>query len=82
MTPLEIEIILHYYTRPGDYRNGDFSAPAVKNAIDWFCQTGMLELKEISTKGDYDLTDRGQAYVDALMALPLPEKRWIMPGAA
>ena len=29
MTPLLIEIMLHYYSRVDDYRNGNFDAPAV-----------------------------------------------------
>lgn len=31
MSPLEIEILLHYYYCPGDYQDGDFSAPAAES---------------------------------------------------
>ena len=71
MTPLEIEIVLHYYCRPYDYRDGDFSAPAVREAIDRMVSDEMLEADAPAFRA-YQLAARGRAYVDALMALPLP----------
>lgn len=79
MCPLEIEILLWYYTRANDYRDGDFSAPAVRETIDRFRgEDGLIAPTVAPTNGEqkveraYRLTDRGQAYVNALMALPLP----------
>lgn len=43
MTPLQIEIVLHYYVRPTDYRDGDFTAPAVSQALDHFKRAGVLK---------------------------------------
>lgn len=42
MSPLQIEILMHYYTRSTDYRNGDFAAPAVRESIDYFRRVGIL----------------------------------------
>lgn len=83
MTPLKIEILLHYNTRPGDYRGGDFSAPAVMSAIDSFLrkEIGLLQPtsnEQISTS--YELTERGKVYIAALLAMPLPVCRWVMPS--
>lgn len=80
MSPLQIEILLHYYCSPGDYRDGDFSAPAVRETIDNF--RGVDEMLRGCESGSrtYRLTDRGLAYVDALMRLPLPRKVWAMPS--
>lgn len=82
MTPLEIEILLHYYGHSDDYRQGDFSAPAVRDAIDRF--KGHMELLEPEGQlGQvhhmYRLTERGKVYVEALMVIPLPVKAWKMP---
>jgi hypothetical protein len=80
MTPLEIDILLHYYSRGGDYREGDFSAPAVREAIDNFSKREEMLRPCESGSRTYALSERGMAYVDALMRLPLPRRVWLMPS--
>lgn len=82
MTPLELSILLHYRGAMTDFRDGDFSAPAVREAIDWFRDTaGML----VKTNGDphdcaaYRLTAKGEFFVDQLCAMPLPVRIYVMP---
>lgn len=88
MTPLEIDILLWYHTRAVDYREGDFSAPAVRQTIDNFRDVlGLLQAVAPDERLDgdyrtYRLTERGRVYLDALMDLPLPEQRWVVPGLA
>jgi len=88
MTPLQIEILLWYHSRMTDFREGDFSAPAVRAAIDAFRdETKLIETiprEKLATNVNYTyrLTDRGRAYVDALMTLPLPVCRWEIPASA
>ena len=83
MTPLEIDILLHYYTTPVDYRDGDFSAPAVRKAVDEFVADGLLRPTKQKSGGigplSYETTERAQVFLQALCALPLPELRWVMP---
>jgi hypothetical protein len=80
VTPLEIGILLHYRGTVGDYRGGDFSAPAVRDAIDRFRDIdGMLAYDNDRRDRTYALTERGEAYVQALMAVPLPVQQWVMP---
>lgn len=82
MTPLEIEILMHYRCGGGDYRNGDFSAPAVGEAIDRFVQKGIL-LANMGAGSAY-VGDMAQltVYVDALCAVPLPVLKWTIPEQA
>ena len=84
MTPLEIEILLHYGTRAYEYRDGDLSAPAVRETIDAFRdRLGLLEKnKRPSQMAAYQLTDRGMVYMRALMDVPLPIMVWQMPAKA
>jgi len=82
MTPLEIEILLHYYYSGEDFRKGDFSAPAVRAAIDLFqvLDGGSLLTKDpCDMEKNYTITDRGRAYVNALCSMPLPVSKWVMP---
>ena len=80
MTPLEIEILIHYYGHADDFRSGDFSAPAVRDAIDWFKDGGkLLELDASGNGRSYKLSERGVVFVEALCNTKLPEQRWVMP---
>lgn len=85
MTPLCLDILLWYHCRAADYREGDFSAPAVREAIDRF--VGTLNLLEtvpppnMAGYRTYRLTPRGQAYVDHVLSIPLPVCRWEIPGS-
>lgn len=83
MTPLELEILIHYRGSATDYRFGDFSAPAVRQAIDWFRgEAGLLEPTNRNDYPDatYKLTDKGNFLVDQLCAMPLPVSVWVMPN--
>ncbi len=82
MTPHEIGILLHYYTRPVDYDDGDFRAPVVREAIDKFSKAGILKRKDPFPPypESYEGTDGLRVYVEALCAVPFPELRWVMPN--
>ena len=82
MTPLEIEIAFHYVTRGGDYREGDFSAPAVRQAIDRFrsSEVGLLVASDCGRNGAaYVATERCKVYIAKLCDTPLPTQAWIYP---
>lgn len=87
MTPLEIEILFHYRCRADDYRNGDHSAPAVKEAIGRFLDDELLihhgfavaRFESGTIKARYATTPRTCVYLDFLCSVPLPIQKWIMP---
>ena len=74
LTPLALEIILHYHCTPGDYRGGDFSAPAVRELIDWMVDEELITHK---VGGGYQSTSRLSAVVEKLCSVGLPEQRWV-----
>ena len=81
MTLLQIDIMLHYYARTEDYRFGDFSAPAVREAIDSFVL--VTEMLRASTPEEgydpaYRITDKGRAYVDYMCSVPLPTVKYVI----
>ncbi len=81
MTPLQIEMLLHYYSRADDYRDGDFSAPAVQEALEGFKRDELLAADQAGPpRTCYVITERGRVYVEALRAVPMPERRWVMPS--
>lgn len=78
MTPLEIEILLHYHSKGGDYKDGDRSAPAVLDAINTFTGvTGLLEY-DYSTNGrSLKMTEKGHVYVKKICSISLPKVKWV-----
>lgn len=88
MTPLEIEILMHYGCKADDYRNGDHSAPAVTDALNRFLNEGLLThdgfkpecFTNGALKARYAVTPRARFYLEALCQVPLPIQKWVMPG--
>lgn len=83
MTPLQIQMMLHYYTRNEPYAVRE---PAHANSGAVHTQRLCLITDEMLTTDPtsdscFKVTERGHAYVDALMGLPLPIKKWVMPDA-
>ena len=81
ITPLCLEILLHYFWSSEDYQQGDFSALAVREAIDHFRdRTKMLEaVPDELRHRTYRLTARGHAYIEHILSIPFPECRWEIP---
>jgi hypothetical protein len=85
MTPLGINILLHYHSRVDDYggESRNWSAPAVVEMIDYFLKHGLLEHK-FYEKGTavvkYKITKMGHEYVEqGLCRVPLPVNEWRIP---
>ena len=79
MTPLHIEILLHYNRGVGDYRDGDFSATAVNEYIKQLESDELIAMAgKMSGDSIYKVTDRGMFFLDAICNLPLPAAKWEM----
>lgn len=85
MTPLEIRIALHYHYSPEEwsdvYGSGDLADSIVAKLV----EAGLLDRQKLVTaypereKYRHVATDGLRVYVEALQALPLPTKQWVMP---
>ena len=88
MTPIQIEIMLHYNSRTNDYGQADdnFDAPAVQQTISWFIEADLLEPNPVASPEEdgpkYRITKKGLAYIDGLRNLPLPVCEWRIPAVA
>jgi len=81
MTPLKIEILLHYYSKSGDYPNLD--APAVAMAIEELCTEGILYKRlEFNSEKERKIgftQDALAVYITELLSIPLPKQVWVIP---
>jgi hypothetical protein len=84
MTPLQIRMMLHYYAISAPYAVDNpqhADSLAVREQRQRLINDELIEPDETSGSG-FRATDRGDAYVEALCAMPLPIKKWVMPDAA
>ena len=80
MTPLEIDLLLHYYCSPEPHEriDNELHLATVRD----FVEKGLLiELPEPNQygskfKGNFEALD---IYIKAICDVPLPEKRWVIP---
>lgn len=85
MTPLDIEILLHYHCSGDEFPR--LYASACRESVDDFLRHGLLrerteeEHQNRSCPRLYEPTDRAAALVVALCAVPYPEKCWRLPGS-
>lgn len=75
MTPVQIEVLLHYYVSPNPHPRKCTSA--VDDATSWLKNNGLIELGHES--GVYKTTSRGDALVSMLCSTPFPACAWIDP---
>jgi len=74
ITPNHLEVLIHCYCSPAVHERA--YAPAVKEAIEFFLSRQMIE-----AQGEYyKTTDKGEAWLDALLEVPLPVRKWIIPN--
>ena len=78
VTPLHLEIVMHYYTRACDMENLD--APAVHEYIRDLLNIGMLEnIKNYAgSQSSYQTTERGKVWLEYLLKVPFPIQKWIV----
>lgn len=77
MTPIEIEICLHYYYNPEPHRLENHHNTEI---IDRLLRKNLIqESNLLYPNSKYILTDRGNQYVESLKRIPLPVKveRWV-----
>lgn len=86
MSPLQIEIALHYFSRGDDYRTvsqspNAYTPPAIVDVLALFVDSGLLRTDKRS--GDFERkyhpTEALRVYVNAVCAVPLPVQQWVIP---
>jgi len=91
MSPLQLEILMFYGTRAGDYRDGDFSAGAVHDAVLCFKEDEILASNPTTApkgvpQSKLILTAKGAVWFETIMlaasSVPLPVKGWVIPSSA
>ncbi len=82
MTPLDIEIGLHYYVHD-DYEFPDWETPACRESIDRMWKAGLLNFIPYDDQEfdgpQWHATDGLYAWIDHLCETAWPENQWSYP---
>ena len=73
---LEVEILLWYAYAPEDFPNLD--APTIKEVIYKYLQLGLLLVNEVGNTKYKANPEAINAYVEAVINVPLPKQAWIV----
>ena len=74
LTPLELEILLHYYECGEDYYGGDFCGVGVMAALSRLFEAELLDRR---TFRPYRISERGRVHIENLLGVRFPELRWV-----
>lgn len=75
MSPSELEVLLHYYYTPVDIEN---RSDLQSRPVGRFKELGLLAITDTDHRSH--ITERGKAYVEAILSLPLPVQIWVTPN--
>jgi hypothetical protein len=81
-TPLEREILTHYWAYPGEFRGGRQNwSVGIREIVERFIRLGLLEEKFVSGEGTGIFANQPAlaAYMEALAKVPLPVQQWVVP---
>lgn len=77
MTPYEITILLHCFTRPGPFAESGISkdAPIFNGTLEELCKQDLI--MRADTPCGWKTTNRGTIYIDSLCSICLPQRVWL-----
>ena len=83
MTTYLLDILLHYFRRANDHRSMTDGTPIWNESIEGLESDGLIE-KTSGPDRCYALTEKGHAYVNAILTMPLPieVRKWVVPREA
>ena len=81
MTPLHLEILMHYYTRGVDYEH--LTNETVREYLRHHLQDGIMEQETDGTMvRAYRVTEKGRVWIEHILNLPYPQHAWVMSAAS
>jgi hypothetical protein len=75
VTPMQMAILMRYYVERWPATDAADTERSATDTAHLF-RLGLLRSR---SDGAYETTERAAVYLEAILALPLPEQRWVMP---
>lgn len=83
VTPLHIQIAMHYHCHPGQYEMVTTNETRRQYAED-LVRAGLLRKEGCLTSGPivgYAATDGLRVWIEAICSVPFPVQQWVIPSA-
>jgi hypothetical protein len=77
MSPADLRLLLHYYAIPSDPPEATGEAGRLR--LTDLLVHELIVPRHADHGPTYELTQKGEAFCEALMNVPLPIQRWVMP---
>lgn len=79
MTPLQVEILLHYWYCPDDFKLHSEGNAGKKKFCEELVRLGILSKASKGTNFYEANMEALRPYVEAVLAVPLPVQVWVVP---
>ena len=79
MSPLQVEILLHYWWSPSDFELHSEGSAAQKEFCEELVRLGILSRVTGGTNFYTANKEALKPYVEAVLAVPLPVQVWVVP---
>lgn len=78
MTPFELDILLHYYARADQHRVVRENPPIWERTKVDMIKEELLKPSSFAAE-TFEIGERGKAYIEHILSIPLPVKQWVIP---
>jgi len=75
ISPAALSFLIHCYCIRSEFER--INAPVTQETIKWFLEDEIIEPIE-GEVNQWQCTDKGVAWMDAICGTPIPEKKWIV----
>jgi DNA-binding HxlR family transcriptional regulator len=82
MSPYKLTVMIHIYCCPGEFRESGIieSADAFSDTLEDMLLRGIINkssLVDEVRKHPYSLTEKGEAWLKAILSTPIPKQVWV-----
>lgn len=77
--PMELSMAIHYFVRADDFPGVVAGLGPQTGCVSRLLEAGLIEATPDGPAA-FAATDGMRVYIDALLAVPYPVKKWVMPG--
>lgn len=80
LSPYVLRILMHYYARADDHEDLAPNPAIWRESVDWLKAMNLMTPR-FGGDNAYMLTERGEAFVQAILTTPLPVevRKWVIP---
>jgi len=72
LSPFEMKMLMHYHCSPEAFDGGTATSELVRS-----CHVKLVAHELLCRGEEYQITERGRAWLDRALSTPLPVQKWV-----